>query len=232
MQIWFIRHGMTKGNQEKRYIGKTEEEILPEELIVLKEKQGQLKEWLTDFSRSEVSLFTSPAKRCRQTAELLFPEFVPVVVEHLRECDFGAFEYKNYQELKGNAVYQKWIDSNGELPFPDGESRKSFQQRCVDCFIKLINQEQEKKLLIFVVHNGTIMSLMSWFAIPKKGYFEWQVANGCGFVCEYLEEINSNLGDGQERTYKEYKDCNRRKESKKFSQNFINKGGLLVCRSI
>lgn len=232
MQIWFIRHGMTKGNQEKRYIGKTDEEILPKESIALKEKQGQLKEWLTDFSRSEVTLFISPAKRCRQTAELLFPEFIPVVAERLRECDFGAFEYKNYQELKGNAAYQKWIDSNGELPFLGGESQKSFRQRCVDCFIELVRQEREKKLLIFVVHNGTIMSLMSWFAIPKKGYFEWQVANGCGFVCEYLEEFDNDLEDNKGSTCKEYRDYNRGKDSKKFSQNVINKGGLLVCRSI
>ena len=220
MQIWFIRHGMTQGNLEKRYIGKTDEELLPEEYNILKKKRQSFKEWLADIPISKMALFCSPLKRCQQTAELLFPELVPNVVDGLKECDFGEFEYKNYQELKENSDYQKWIDSNGELPFPNGESKRSFQQRCVECFVNLIKQEKEKKLLIFVVHNGTIMSLMDWFAVPKKDYFEWQVANGCGFVCEYLESLERKWDNGLNYDWN------------KFLQEFANKGGLLVCHSI
>ena len=43
--------------------------------------------------------------------------------------DFGLFEGKNYQDLKGDAYYQRWIDSDGTLPFPQGESREAFLQR-------------------------------------------------------------------------------------------------------
>lgn len=34
-----------------------------------------------------------------------------------RECDFGIFEGKNYEELKENRDYQRWLDSGGVLPF-------------------------------------------------------------------------------------------------------------------
>lgn len=49
------------------------------------------------------------------------------IIEELSECDFGEFENKNYKELSGNQDYQRWIDSNGTLPFPGGESREAFK---------------------------------------------------------------------------------------------------------
>lgn len=45
--------------------------------------------------------------------------------------DFGAFEGHNYQELAGDPAYQRWIDSGGTLPFPEGESREEFIRRNV-----------------------------------------------------------------------------------------------------
>lgn len=186
MQVWLIRHGMTQGNRERRYIGRTDEAILPEEQSVLEAKKMLLDKMLADFDADEAVLYSSPLKRCLKTAELLFPGLPVYVEDDLCECNFGDFEYKNYEELKEEPYYQKWIDSNGTLPFPNGESQESFQKRCVDCFERLTEKETERnrKLLILVVHGGTIMSLMSWYAVPKKSYFEWQPANGSGFVCE------------------------------------------------
>ncbi len=48
--------------------------------------------------------------------------------------DFGQFEGKNYEELKDNPDYQKWIDSNGTLPFPGGEPREQFIRRSMEGF--------------------------------------------------------------------------------------------------
>ena len=38
MELYFIRHGRTPGNKEKRYIGRTDESILPESAAELKER--------------------------------------------------------------------------------------------------------------------------------------------------------------------------------------------------
>ena len=38
--------------------------------------------------------------------------------------NFGAYEGKNYEDLKNDSYYQKWIDSNGTLPIPEGESQQ------------------------------------------------------------------------------------------------------------
>ena len=60
-------------------------------------------------------------RRCIQTAKILYPGRAQVKIEEFRECDFGSFEGKNYQDLSGDPVYQAWIDSGGTLGFPGGE---------------------------------------------------------------------------------------------------------------
>lgn len=124
-ELYLIRHGKTYGNTLGRYIGTTDEELCEEGREALKRlKAGR------DFAAARPDVvYASPLKRCVQTAEILFPEIPVKLVPDLRECDFGAFENKNYKELSGNAAYQAWIDSGGTLPFPGGESREAFQER-------------------------------------------------------------------------------------------------------
>lgn len=66
MKLWLIRHGMTEGNREHRYVGTTDEGLLPEEKERLKTKAAEL-----DLHPAIV--FVSPARRCRETAACLFP---------------------------------------------------------------------------------------------------------------------------------------------------------------
>ena len=119
-----IRHGATKANKEHRYLGKTDESLSKVGVMQLVEyKKLQL------FPNIDF-LFTSPMKRCVQTAQILYPDLYPVQMKEWEEMDFGAFEGKNYIELQDDKRYQKWIDSNGVLPFPEGESREEFIIRC------------------------------------------------------------------------------------------------------
>ena len=110
-EIWLIRHGMTEGNRYQRYIGKTDE-------LLCEEGKEKLKEF---FYPEPEAVFVSPLVRCRETAEILFPEKRLRIIDQLAECDFGDFENKNYLELSGNPDYQAWVDSGGILPFPNGE---------------------------------------------------------------------------------------------------------------
>lgn len=66
MKLWLIRHGMTKGNQEHRYVGTTDEDLLPEE-------KERLQARAADMNLHPAVVFVSPARRCRETAAYLFP---------------------------------------------------------------------------------------------------------------------------------------------------------------
>lgn len=176
-----IRHGATKANQEQRYLGKTDEALT-------EEGKQELKEYMKRKFYPDIDcLFTSPMKRCVQTAKILYPKLQAVQMKEWKEMDFGEFEGKNYKELKGDNRYQAWIDSNGILPFPEGESREKFIARCVRGFQKMaeeVKQRKEKeeyKTIGVIVHGGTIMALLSKYG--GGDYFDYQVSNGKGYVC-------------------------------------------------
>ena len=193
-ELILIRHGKTAGNLLGRYIGsRTDEPLCDEGREELAGKQ------LPEVER----LYVSPMKRCVETAEILWPGFdrkKMQKVTDLRECDFGDFENKNYKELSGNGDYQAWIDSNGTLPFPNGESMDAFKSRCLEAFARIVEDvsgaEQEwiasGKTGIFragiVVHGGTIMAILEQYGYPKAAYFDYQVKNGCGYRLTPVEE--------------------------------------------
>ena len=193
-----IRHGKTKSNEEQRYLGKTEE--------ALSEKgKKEVLEYKTAQGYPAVDcLFSSPMERCLQTAKLIYPELEPVCIPEWKEIDFGAFEGKNYQELKEDKRYQEWIDKNGALPFPQGESRESFIRRCEKGYQRMLKEIAEmkkysmdmgnneiegrrgKKTIGMIVHGGTIMALLSQYG--DEDYFDYQTANGRGYICTWTKE--------------------------------------------
>lgn len=176
MKIYLIRHGKTKGNSEGRYIGKTDEPLLEEsrkELLSTKDKLPVLD-----------CCYVSPMLRCRQTAEVLFPDAKQIIVDDFREFDFGDFENKNYQELNGNEDYQRFIDSNGEAPFPGGESKESFAKRVNLAFADLVSHVSKsgEETIAIVAHGGTVMAILAEYAEVRKNYYDWMVKNGKGYA--------------------------------------------------
>ncbi|MDE7430027.1 MAG: histidine phosphatase family protein, partial [Lachnospiraceae bacterium] len=178
-----IRHGETQANKEHRYLGKTDEPLNKNGMEALLSYQKRKLYPVVDC------LFTSPMKRCIETAGVLYPKLCPVVIPEWEEMDFGQFEYKNYEELKEDARYQAWIDSGGILAFPEGESRENFILRCKEGLLRMCGElrkmtELETSVPLrvgMVVHGGTVMALLSSYS--KKSYFDYQVSNGRGYLC-------------------------------------------------
>ncbi len=129
------------------------------------------------------AVYASPRKRCAQTARILWPDIKIHFCEKLRECDFGEFENKNYLELSGNPRYQEWVDSGGFAPFPGGEGHEEFKSRCRQGFSEALENIREEGYgcAAFVVHGGTIMSILEAWAVPAFDFYHWQAGNGEGF---------------------------------------------------
>ena len=174
LKVILIRHGKTKGNEEHRYIGTTDEELTKEAIRLLSNKQYPKADYV----------FASPLLRCRQTASCIYKKEEIEVLEGLKECDFGIYEYKNYEEIKEEKAYQEWIKSNGTIGFPDGETREEFKTRTIQAFRCAIKKAKEKDLetIAFVVHGGTIMAILDEFSNPHEDFYHWQVKNGEGFT--------------------------------------------------
>lgn len=186
MQVYMIRHGATAGNLQHRYVGLTDEPVL----------DSSREELMGGQDKSVIGkVYVSPLKRCVETANVLYPNANVVVVPEFVECNFGDFEYMNYEELNGNAEYQRFIDSGGTCGFPNGESRDEFIKRCVSGFERICG-EHESDDIVMVVHGGTIMALLHEYVVPHREYFEWQTGNGQGYKASlYVRDDGYRLTD-------------------------------------
>lgn len=177
--ISFIRHGSTEGNLKKQYIGVTDEPLcsVGKEALRAHCREGKYPQ--------AVRVIASPMKRCLETAKILYPDVVPEIYPAFRETDFGLFEGKSYEELmQDNSLrpsYQEWLDSSGTLPFPKGESMEQMQRRCAEGFERLLPSLTSDTVI--VAHGGTIMSILHLYATPQKAYYDYQCANGAGYLC-------------------------------------------------
>lgn len=185
LEVLLLRHGQTQGNLEKRYIGKTDEPLLLDDTESMRKISALQKRLEQEGIAGSQKLFVSPMLRCRQTAELLFPGQKQVVIDKLREMDFGRFEAKNYMELSADPAYQAWIDSDGRLPFPEGEDRECFIKRTMEGFRQMTEQAWRENCgqIAAVVHGGSIMAILS--CLMQGDYFAYQVPNLAGYAFQY-----------------------------------------------
>ena len=93
-QIHLIRNGRTDDSTSGRYIGHTDAILSPEGVAELHRLKEQ-----ADYPYVE-AVFTSPLKRCTQTAHAIYPEREAIVMRELIEYDFGEYEGKTPEQLK------------------------------------------------------------------------------------------------------------------------------------
>ena len=210
--IEFIRHGQTLANDEKRYIGRTDEPLSDAGIAQLQKIiKRRNKNDIIQSRQMPDMIFSSPMKRCIQTAEIFgawwkerLSDREIIIIDKFREIDFGDFEMKNYAELKDNPDYQRWIDSGGKIPFPEGESRDEFIRRCVVGYNNMLKKIEQLYIdktafteqngpegksncegiirVLAVVHGGTIMAVLS--SLTGGDYYDYQCGNGEGYILE------------------------------------------------
>lgn len=201
IELFLIRHGATASNGRGCYLGRTDEVLSAHGRAVIQESYEGFA-GRHGFAADRGLVFTGPMKRCRQTAELIFPEADnKIVIPEWTEMDFGDFEGKTYRELSGNPDYQAWIDSGGQLAFPNGEARSAFIERSMRGFQKMAeickgsalrrnlcqkkesqpqeggNRYQIKAAVI--LHGGNIMAILS--QLCEGDYYDYQVKPGEGY---------------------------------------------------
>ncbi len=180
--IAFIRHGMTQGNLEKRYIGRTDQPLCEQGVL---QAQALLRNGMPACG----SVFASPYLRCLQTAHILFPNQQIEILEELRECDFGDFEGKTAEELKQNASYAAWLSEKCLTPIPGGEGVMEFKERCCAAFENAARALPQNAAAAFVVHGGTIMAILERYARPVRQFYEYHIGNCELILCDYDGEV-------------------------------------------
>lgn len=176
VHLYFIRHGMTKGNKEKRYLGHSNEKLLPEflpDLLFLKEQLSRI-----TFDQ----IFTSDLIRCVETAAYLVPDQPACADPKLREMDFGDWEWKTHHELQNDPAYQHWIDHWQTSSPPNGDDYQSFKRRVSQCLNEIL--ENNRKNVLVVTHGGVIREIMNEF-IPSLSFGDTKIPHGGGVRMKY-----------------------------------------------
>ena len=182
MEFVLIRHSLTPGNLEKQYVGSTDQPLAPEGEALARERRERMPE--VD------GLWVSPLKRCRQTAELLFPGMEQRIIQDLQECDFGDYECKTWEELKDDPLYRAWMGGDLTITFPGGENMQGFLERSRRG-IEAVVWEAEAAGVdrgAVVAHGGTWLAVMSAFGRPEWELYRWQPENCRGWRVEVRRE--------------------------------------------
>lgn len=145
--LHLIRHEKTQANVERKYIGWTDEPILPDSPSI------------QPIICPEV-IYGSDLMRCEQTAKAYFPHATFIGYEDFREYQFGDFEMKTYAQLQHNANYRRWIDDPLHCSPLNGETFFVFENRVLQGVATII---LKPSTYTFVTHGGMIRLLLSTY---------------------------------------------------------------------
>src|SRR5690625_1022704 len=179
--ITLLRHGMTKENERKAYIGWTDSPL---------SEKGKEALRLIDHSFQPDVTFSSPLLRCTETAEILFPHQEIHCVPDMKEMNFGIFEGKTYEQLKGETSYINWLSDPFSGCPPDGESFHAFTKRIGRGWREVVEKilETNASSAVIVTHGGVIRHLLTTYTPGSKSFFEWQIPHGAGYQLNWSKE--------------------------------------------
>jgi alpha-ribazole phosphatase len=176
-RVHLLRHGVTLGNREGRYIGRTDVPLCEEgrkELNRLKERY--------EYPQADMVL-SSPLQRCMETARILYPESYLESWDAFVECDFGEWENKRYQELQNVPGFAEWLASGRHAP-PGGESAEEVTRRAVEGVHRLFQRMMEDRLrsVALITHGMLISTLLHGMGLPKRPFEQCVVGSGRGYT--------------------------------------------------
>ena len=175
--IHLIRHGAINPTLQGRYIGTTDVPLSDRGKTALRKLDHEM-----DYPYAKV-VFSSPLKRCTQSARILYPQIKPFVIDQLSECNFGEWENKTAEELKGNEDFRKWLAGDPSVKPPRGESNADFTRRVCLMFENIVDGLVKTGTTdaVIITHGGVMTTLLSVYGLPQAKPFDWMCDNGFGY---------------------------------------------------
>lgn len=186
MIIHLIRHGLTIANEKRLYCGAADVSLSDNGIAGLRALKTGM-----DYPSAEIYI-TSGMKRTAETLKIQYDKTPDVILPEFREFEFGAFDMKSYDELKGRADYQAWLNAYDTAHCPGGESQPSFRLRIERGLAKLSGLNAASAVII--CHGGTIAVIMDILFPGERNFYEWQPDCGHGYSIRAFEGDNEITG--------------------------------------
>lgn len=152
MALYYIRHGLTSWNIEKRIQGHSDIELCEDGIKQAYEAKQLMKDVKID------KIYCSPLTRVKQTCHIVNELWnAPITYEErIKERYFGDYEGK---------ILKPKVDMwNFEQPdvVPNGEDLRDFFDR-VQSFLKEIDEEIKTKNVLIVAHGGVSLPCVEYY---------------------------------------------------------------------
>ncbi|MCX5678281.1 MAG: histidine phosphatase family protein [Candidatus Omnitrophica bacterium] len=155
-KVILVRHGRTRWNAERRYMGVTDIDLDDTGLAQAEKLKKRL-------SLEEIDkVYASDSCRALNFASIIFDRKPIVKMRELREMNFGVLEGMTYEEIlrKYPKVYDEWLSDIHSANIPEGESMQSMKERVLGAFNK-ITSANRGKILAIVTHAGPIRVIVN-----------------------------------------------------------------------
>ena len=161
--LYLIRHGLTQGNLDGKYIGQTDLALCPD-------GEKEIRRLADSGVYPDVErVYSSPLKRCTETAEIIYPKIQLTKVDEIAEMDFGEFEGKRQKDIADLPEYTEWLKGGPEACPPGGEKFGDFSLRCISGLDVIFSDMMKKELTraAVITHGGGITNQLAGFGLPK-----------------------------------------------------------------
>lgn len=175
--LYLFRHGLTKGNLNAQYIGHTDLPLTTDSISALKSIKAHQHYPKVD------AVFSSPLKRCKDSATIMFPKNNVLIIDDFIEYNFGEFEGLTAEDLKDNEDFKNWMHGDIYASTPYGESNAQFAQRICAAFEKVVDGciKTGTNNFAIVGHAGVLMTILACYGLPEAPMAHWQMDAGYGY---------------------------------------------------
>ena len=179
MNLYIMRHGLTRMNKEKKLNGQIDEDILEEGIVDAEEARKIVKELPIDI------IYCSPLLRAKHTCEIVNVNNVPVIYDkRLMELYKGSLEGVYHKP-----EYSLFKEPLEKLKKYNVESKYHFFNRVKEFYDEILSLYDDKNILI-VSHSGTIKMSMFYFNPPTVNINDvWYSINVKNCECYKFENV-------------------------------------------
>jgi len=169
-RIVLVRHGHVEGISPERFRGRRDVDL--SELGARQARataQRIAQEW------QPLRIYTSPLKRCLQTAELIASACnIPcTTLEDLNDVHFGDWEWRTYDQVRAQwpDLLERWFSAPHLVRFPNGDSLQDLVAR-VSNVLRLSLERHRHETLVVVGHSSANRALLlQTLDQPLSGYW-------------------------------------------------------------
>lgn len=171
-RVYLIRHGETEGADSRRYKGSIDVPLSESGIVQIKRLAHHMAQ---NSSNKLHAVYCSGLSRALKSAGIIAKPFNldPVIIEGLRERDFGEWEGMSFDEIRERwpDAFDAWAADPVRFSPLQGESTLDVRERAMKAFNEIVSGDNGGSIAI-VAHGGINRVILSeLLGIPLENIF-------------------------------------------------------------